>query len=795
MNWPTEVQQCASSVIPVHALSEEEKQEILTQINWMFLNRVSPASIQKTAHAWARKKQIVDFRPDVENGLVVVGFAGGGGSCEGIKQALGFEPHIAMNHNPVAMAMHAVNHPRTLHYPEDIFSVDPVISTGGLPVLLGWFSPDCRHFSKAKGGTPVLKEIRGLAWVVLRWALAVRPRFLMMENVEEFRTWGPLVADKKGNLFPDPERAGETFRAFVGMLGGGVAPDCPALAEACEFLKIDIDSDDAKRLVAGLGYNVDHKELRACDYGAPTIRKRLFLVGRCDGEPVAWPEPSHGAPDSAAVLAGQIKPWRTAAECIDWSIPTRSIFGRKKDLADNTLRRIVKGMQRFVIDNPDPYIVQIGQTGFGGDGRQYSTEQPLTTVTSKAEHLLIEPYVVKSNHTSNKTKYDCFRGQSGKLPLQTITQTHGFGIAAPVVVRQFGNSTGQPVETPVGTVMPGGGGKTQIAAAVLVGTGGNEGQMRPKSVTAPYQTITSVSRVNAVSAVLVGAGGPKYSGKPRAADVPMITLPATSHTALASATLIQMGYGERQGQAPRALDLEKPLGTVVAGGIKHAVVAANLVKHYGGNYSGAGMGVDEPLHTITQVDHHALCTSHLVHLRGTCKDGKPMTVPVPTITASGNHAGHVQAFIAKYYGTATAVDVAKPLHAVTTKDRMAVTEACCEYEPLTDEQRYGAWWCARLMEKFSDDPDDSHLFPAERPQYIRVGDYIVVDICMRMLEPRELYRAQGFPDSYIIDKDIDNTRWPKSEQVARCGNAVPPPFAEALVRANMPELCQWRIAA
>ncbi len=724
--WPTEVTQCASSVIPVHALNQADQHEILSRMNQMFLNRVSPQEIQKTAHAWARKKQIVDFRPDVENGLVVVGFAGGGGSCEGIKQALGFEPHIAMNHNPVAMAMHAVNHPRTLHYPEDIFSVDPLISTGGLPVLLGWFSPDCRHFSKAKGGTPVKKEIRGLAWVVLRWALAVRPKYLMMENVEEFRTWGPLLADKHGHWYPDPARTGETFRAFVGMLSNGVAVDCPALAEACEFLKIDIDSDDAKRLVTGLGYNVDHKELRACDYGAPTIRKRLFLVGRCDGEPVAWPEPSHGAPDSAAVLDGQIKPWRTAAECIDWSIPTRSIFGRKKDLADNTLRRIVKGMQRFVIDNPDPYIVQIGQTGFGGDGRQYSTEQPLTTVTSKAEHLLIEPHVVKCNHTSNRTKYDCFRGQSGRLPLQTVTQTLGFAVAAPVVVRQFGASTAQRADAPVGTVMPGGGGKTQLA----------------------------------------------------------------------SATLIQMGYGERVGQAPRVLDLEKPLGTVVAGGIKHALVAANLVKHYGGNYTGAGLGVDEPLHTITQVDHHTLCTSHLVQLYGTCKHGRKTTEPAPTVTSQGQHTGHVQAFLQKYYGNEKdGIDVDAPMHTVPTHDRFGLVEARCEVEPLTDELRYSAWWCARLMEDFSDEPDDSHLFPVERPQYIRVGDYVVVDICMRMLEPRELYNANGFPRSYIIDKDIDGTKWPKSEQVARCGNAVPPPFAEALVRANMPDFCIWEMAA
>ncbi len=727
--WPTEVQQCASSVLPVHALNGDEQQEVLQQINQMFLNRVSPQEIQKTAHAWARQKQIVDFRPDaVENGLVVVGFAGGGGSCEGIKQALGFEPHIAMNHNPVAMAMHAVNHPRTLHYPEDIFSVDPKISTGGLPVLLGWFSPDCRHFSKAKGGTPVRKEIRGLAWVVLRWALAVRPRYLMLENVEEFRSWGPLKADKKGNLYPDPAYTGATFRAFIGMLSDGVAADCPALAEACEFLQIDIHSDDARRLVAGLGYNVDHREMRACDYGAPTIRKRLFVVSRCDGESVVWPDPSHGAPDSADVLAGQLQPWRTAAECIDWSIPTRSIMGRKKPLADNTLRRIVKGLKRYVIDCPDPYIVQIGQTGFGGDGRQYATGTPLTTVTSKAEHLLIEPFAVKCNHTSNRTKYDCFRGQSGRLPLQTVTQTHGFAVAAPVVVRQFGNSTGNRADAPVGTIMPGGGGKTQLA-----------------------------------SAVLVGAGGPAYSGKPRSIAAPMATIPTESHSALAAVHLIRFRQGSK-GQG-----VLRPFNTLT---------------------TGASTG-----RPATGVQH-ALCTSHLVHLRGTCKDGRPTNAPTPTLTAGGNHIGHVTAYLQKYYGNEKdGIDVDAPMHTVPTHDRFGLTEVMCEPTLITDDQRYNAWCCARLMDVFSDEPDDSHMFPEPRSQFIQVGEYMVVDICMRMLEPRELYNANGFPRSYIIDQDIDGTRWPKSEQVARCGNSVPPPFAEALVRANMPRYCVWRFAA
>mgnify|MGYP000435639372 CR=1 FL=1 len=357
-----------------------------------------------------------------------------------------------------------------------------------------------------------------------------------------------------------------------------------------------------------------------------------------------WPEAEYGDPKSEEVKSGKLKPWRTAADCIDWAQPTRSILGRKKPLADNTMRRIVRGLLRYVIDNPDPYIVRIGQTGFGGDRLSYSSDQPLTTVTSKAEHLLLEPFAVKCNHTSNRTSYDCFRGQSLHEPLQTITQAHGFSLAAPVVVRQFGNSTGHKADAPLGTVTAGGGGKSQL-----------------------------------MSAVLVGAGGPKYSGKPRAVDTPMITLPATSHTALASATLIQVGYGEREGQAPRALDLDKPLGTVVAGGIKHALVAANLVKHYGGNYTGAGLGMDGPLHTVTQVDHHAICTSHLVQLYGTSKDGRKITEPAPTVTSGGQHTGHVQAFLQKYYGNEKdGIDVADGTSELNEQSQGVTTERLSE---------------------------------------------------------------------------------------------------------------------
>ncbi|CAI2145466.1 DNA (cytosine-5-)-methyltransferase [Serratia fonticola] len=613
--------------------------------------------------------------------LVVDNFAGGGGASTGIELAIGRSVDIAINHDEHAIAMHETNHPETLHYCESVFDVDPVAATSGKPVALAWFSPDCRHFSIAKGGTPVKKEVRGLAWVSINWGLKTRPRVISLENVKEFVTWGPLVANENGDEWPCPKRRGETFQGFIAMLTTGIAADHPALAECCETLGIATGSADYHRLIAGLGYNVEYRELLASDYGTPQSRLRFFLMARCDGKPIVWPAPTHGDPKKLGFKKSGLKKWNTAGDIIDFSIPTKSIFGRKKDLADNTLRRIVKGMQRFVINSADPYIVRIGQTGFGGDRLSYSCDAPLTTITSKAEHLLVEPFVVKCNHTASY--YKCFRGQSLNEPLQSVTQAPGFAVVAPVVIRQFGNSVGSSVDAPVGTIMPGGGGKTQLAAA-------------------------------------------------------------------------------------------------------------HLVKHYGGNYTGAGVGIDEPMHTVTQVDHHTLCTSHLVHLRGTCKDGKPMTAPVPTVTSGGNHIGHVQAFLTKYYGTATAADLNEPAHSVTTKDRFGLASIQCEPEPMTEDQRYGAWWCARLLDRFTEEEDDRAMFPVERPHYIRVGEYIIVDIGMRMLTPRELYRAQGFPEWYIIDQDYKGRKYSKAKQTARCGNAVPPQMPQRMVQANLPELCQAR---
>lgn len=542
-----------------------------------------------------------------ERELIVDNFAGGGGASTGIEEATGHSVDIAINHDPAAIAMHRANHPETEHYCESVWDVDPRKVTRGRPVGLAWFSPDCKHFSKAKGGKPVEKKIRGLAWVVLRWAATVHPRVIMLENVEEFTTWGPLTPDG----YPDKKQKGRTFRSFVNAL-------------------------------RRQGYEVEWRELRACDYGAPTIRKRLFLIARCDGRPIVWPEPTHGAPDSPEVLAGKRKPWRTAAEIIDWSIPCPSIFERARPLAENTMRRIARGIQRFVIDNPHPYIA---------------------------------PYVIKVNHHGDR-----FRGQRMDEPLQTVTAKNGWGIVVPHITKFRGGATGHPVTDPLHTVTSGAGASRPAGAAHALGM---------------------------VAAFLTQYHSYDDSARGQTMDRPLLTQDTSNRYGLVAAHVVRH-FGESVGNS-----VGEPLGTVTAGG---------------GGKSG-------------------LVTSHLVKLRGTCQDGQPVTEPMPTITAGGLHVGEVRAFLLKYYGSDdNGQQLDEPLHTITTKDRFGLVT-------------------------------------------IEGIDYQIIDIGMRMLEPYELFAAQGFPPNYIIDVDADGVRYPKSAQVARCGNAVPPPFAEALVRANLPELC------
>lgn len=543
------------------------------------------------------------------NEIVVDNFAGGGGASTGIEIAIGRSVDIAINHDPAAIAMHRANHPTTEHYTEDVWKVDPVEACAGRPVALAWFSPDCKHHSKAKGGKPVSKKIRGLAWVAVKWAKAVKPRVIMLENVEEFQDWGRL--DEKNR--PDPRYKGETFRRFVGQL-------------------------------EKLGYHVEYRLLRACDYGAPTIRKRFFLIARCDGQKIVWPEPTHAAPDSIEVRMGSKKPWVPVSEVLDFSLPCPSIFASSEEimeqygiravrpLSENTMKRIARGLMKFVVNNPKPFIVQVNHSG------------------------------------------DQFRGQDIDDPLDTITAKHGTGVVAPVLMRNNENAVGSDAREPIGTITTGG------------------------------------------------------------------------HHMLIAPSMIQ--YHSEQSEDVRGQTVDKPIMTVDSSN-RYGLVSTFISKFYGGDNIAAS--VANPLPTITAIDHNAVCAAYVTQFNNNC-DGQSVDAPLNTMTAHTNHFGEVKAFLVKYYGSGdNAVSCEMPAPTITAKDRMGLVTVHGE-------------------------------------------DYKIVDIGLRMLTPRELFDAQGFPSDYIIDVDADGKPYPKSEQVARCGNAVCPPIPTALVRANLPELCEMKEA-
>ncbi|MBI2424171.1 MAG: DNA cytosine methyltransferase [Candidatus Hydrogenedentes bacterium] len=524
--------------------------------------------------------------------LVIDSFAGAGGASIGIERVIGRPVDIAINHDDAALKVHQLNHPRTLHYREDIWKVDPRTATQGQPVGLAHFSPDCTHFSKAKGATPRKKEIRGLAWVVLRWASQVQPRVIVLENVEEFQTWGPLT--RKGQ--PCKLRKGETFERWLGHL-------------------------------RALGYVVEWRVLRACDYGAPTTRKRLFLVARCDGEPIVWPAPTHeekkrNIPPTPLRRGTKRKPWRTAAECIDWTLPCPSIFDRKKPLAENTLRRVAKGIRRFVIECAEPFIV-INTTGHASA----SIDDPLATVTTGNHHYLVAPTLIQTGYGEREGQAP--RAPGLEKPIGTVTAVDHHSLVMPFLQRYQGPKR-EDVE--------------------FRGNGPGE----------PVGTVTAENRYGLIAPVLVGVGG-------------------------------------RAGQSPPC-GCDEPARTVTAKGDR-AVVAAFLAKHYG-----QGHGAD---------------------LRG----------PMPTITAGGmGHMAEVRAFLVKYYGSGGGQSCNEPMHTLTAKHRLGLVT-------------------------------------------VHGVDYQIVDIGMRMLQPHELARAQGFPDDYQIPGT-------KSAQVRMIGNSVCADMEAALVRAN-----------
>ncbi|WP_070221304.1 MULTISPECIES: DNA cytosine methyltransferase [unclassified Janthinobacterium] len=580
---------------------------------------------------------------DLGHELLVDNFAGGGGTSTGLERAFGRPVDIAINHDPEAIAMHAMNHPRTMHLCESVWDVKPREVTRGRPVALVWLSPDCRHFSKAKGGTPVEKRIRGLAWVGMRWVATCKPRVVVLENVIEFTTWGPVIIDADGKARPDPKKKGVTFESFV-------------------------------RQLRAHGYEVDWRELRACDSGAPTIRRRLFLIARRDGLPIIWPTATHSDPESAEVVAGNLKPWRSAAECIDFNQPSRSIFFRKKDLVTNTRRRVAKGLWKHVLTAAKPFIVKTDNPAGSG---------PVLT-----------PFI--GEHANGSSQ----RNMPANSPLRTIcAQVKGghFSIIAPTL-------------------------------APLRGT--TEAHLGAHSIQAPLST--------------VAAGG--------------------THHALVGAHLITIGYGERTNQAPRAQDIEKPLGTVVAAP-KHTLVAACFEQANGGFYEG---------------------------------DGRPAEAPLSTITAAGSNQRLITAYCVKYYSTGGQWQgLAEPMHTLPTKGRMGLVQTIqVPAAALLDEHASKARECARLLHEYL--PEH---FPTQA-EMVLVGDYVLVDITLRMLKPRELFRAQSFPETYIINeipdpemlfKDGKQIADPLSvpripltatAQVRMCGNSVAPIQAEAIIRAN-----------
>jgi DNA (cytosine-5)-methyltransferase 1 len=595
--------------------------------------------------------------------LIVDNFAGGGGASLGIGMALGRSPDIAINHDPEAIAMHAANHPETKHYCEDVWYVDPVEACDGRPVGLAWFSPDCKHFSKAKGGKPVSKKIRGLAWVVIRWAKAVKPRVIILENVEEFQTWGPLTADG----MPCPLRKGQTFRRW-------------------------------KTQLENLGYQVSTRELRASDYGTPTIRKRLFIVARCDGLPIAWPEATHGDPKKIKndLFSINRKPWRTAAECIDWALPCPSIFERHRPLAENTLRRIAAGIKRFeraLHRQPDP---------------------PWTRPGGIARGTIQDDHWSESGGKGIGNTVHCSHGPRGRRQERETPR------ARPAYDRGT-----------LGTVTASG--DYAICTPYLAGVGGRAGQSPERSPDKPYQTITAKADAALVSPILVGTGGPSYSGKLRTAELPIHTMTTDSRAALVSAFLAKHYTGVV------GSDLADPIGTVTSVD-HHTLVTAHIQRDFGAS---VGHPASDPLGTVTGGGggKSSLVSSHLLKLYGTCKDGQPVTEPVSTIRAEGTHLDEVRAFLIKYFGTDQDPRLAEPLHTVTSRDRFGLVT-------------------------------------------VRGEEYVIVDIGLRMLSPPELYRAQGFPEHYLINPEVGGKRLSKTAQVRMCGNSVCPPIAAAVARAQ-----------
>lgn len=583
---------------------------------------------------------------ELDHKLIVDLFAGGGGMSLAMEMAWGRSPDIAINHNEDALSLHQVNHPQTEHYVADVFEVCPRKSTRGRPV--GWLhlSPDCTHFSQAKGGQPRNGKIRALAWVGIRWAGQARPDWISLENVKQFTKWGPLIA----------KRCAKTGR--VVKLDGSVAAPGERVPVQEQFLVPDPKREGQTyrrwcAILRGMGYTLESRNIIAANHGGHTTRERHFEVGNRIGEPIHWePKTHHKTP-----ARGQRR-WKPAADCIDWSIPCPSIFERKRPLADATLRRIARGIQRYVLASGDPFIVPISD--WSRDGTRSSAE-PLSTVTA---------------------------------------------------------------------------------------------------------------------------------------------WPRGGKHALVSPTLIQVGYAEREGQAPQALDIHQPLGVVTAGGIKHALACAYLMQANGGFNTTPGHDLRKPMSTVTNTgSQQQLVTAHLAHLRGNC-DARDAAEPLRTISAGGEHHGIVTAHLVTNTSGHPGADLRHPMPTVTTGGHHGVVECTLSPEQTEGAERVAAFLMRYYGEggQWSDVRDPmTTITTKDRMALVTVTikgtPYVIVDIGLRMLEPRELFRAQDFPDSYIIDRGHDGRRFSKSTQVRMVGNSVDPLMAVGFLRLNAPQLAVRRLAA
>ena len=706
-------------------------------------------SAQHKKHPFDFKTQYgLGFNPQ-DDEIVVDFFCGGGGAGTGLEMGLGRTVNVAKNHSPQAISMHTVNHPGAQHFTTDVFEGDPDTECGGKAV--GWFhmSPDCTHHSQAAGGQPRKREIRNLSWIGLKWAGMKRPRVISLENVKQILQWGRLIAKR------------DKATGRVVKLGGDVAAPGEVVPIGQQFLIPDPKQRGRtwRRFVAlleAMGYVVEWKVIKACDFGAPTSRERLFMIARCDGQPIVWPEPTHAKNPTK----GQQK-WKTAADCIDFTDLGKSIFGRKKDLAPATLRRVAKGMKKFVIDSAAPFIVPIAN--WSGETVQ-SADEPLRTVTS-------------------------------------YPKGGAFSVVSPI-----------------------------IAPAT------HQGSDRINDPLEPLPTVTCANRgeLTLISPLMIGAGGPEYSGKPVSVDQPTGTLMTQNHRALASACIVQAGHGEGSGANKRRShgvnNICGPVGTVTASGGGQSVSTAVMIQANGGFNTTHAKGMQEPMTTMTNTgsqqqlvsatlitnttghapsdlagpvptvttgQHHALVAANLVHMRGNC-DARDVNAPLHTISAGGQHHGLVSAFMERAFGGSIGQRLEEPAPTITAGGGGKSSLVSLTLSP---EHEAGALRVAAFLISYygtenisaCDSPAPT-ITTKDRLAMVTVmvkgTPYVIVDICLRMLKPAELYKAQGFPADYIITHGADGKPLTKTQQVHMCGNSVSPPPMAALARANDP----WRAA-